>query len=99
MIRKWLLTLSLGSALALLAPPLASSTAQAEEHHGHYVVRHYDHHRYHYNYVLRVIIETAPVYVTPAPIYVQPVPAVIQAPVRFSSSRRNSGAGSRSGFR
>jgi hypothetical protein len=78
MIRKWLLTLSLGSALALLAVPFTSSTAQAGERHGHYVVRRYDHYRYHYG--PRVIIEPTPVYVTPGPIYVQPVPTVIQTP-------------------
>lgn len=76
MIRKWLLTLSLGSALALLAVPLTSSTAQAREHRGHYVVRHYDH----YNYGPQVIIGAPPVYVTPTPVYVQPVPTVIQTP-------------------
>ncbi len=78
MFRKWLLTLSLGSALALLAVPLTSSTAQAGGYHGRYVVRHFDHYRYHYG--PRVIVEAPPVYITPAPVYVQPVPIVIQTP-------------------
>ena len=78
MFRKWLLTLSLGSALAVLAAPLTSSTAQAREHRGHYVVHRFEHYRYHYG--PRVIISPPPVYVTPAPIYVQPVPTVIPTP-------------------
>ena len=52
----------------------------AHEHRGHYVVRHVDHHRYHYYYGPRVIIGAPPVYVTPAPVYVQPVPPVLLTP-------------------